>query len=312
MIRADPAVAAGEQSLDDAGLAVVVAEADRAAVPLVGADRRRAASCSRSSVVSWSSWAAHWNGVCGLGTKPPIETVQRMSLRPVTSRPLAITFVARSAISSTSSSVSVGQAAHEVELHLPPAVGVRRRDGADQVLLVDRLVDHLAHPLAAALGGEGQAGATAVAGELVGQRDVEGVDPGRGQRQRDVGALVAVGQALGDLGDLGVVGAGQREQPDLLEAGLADAVLDHRADRLDRALAHRAGDHAGLAEAAAAGAAAEDLDAEALVHGLGQRHQRLGRVGPRRRGPSACACGPGTGCRAGWARPPRSCRRRRR
>ena len=64
---------------------------------------------SRASVVSWSSCAAHWNGVCGLGTKPPIDTVQRMSLRPVTSRPLAITCLARSAISSTSSSVSVGR-----------------------------------------------------------------------------------------------------------------------------------------------------------------------------------------------------------
>ena len=77
-----------------------------------------------------------------------------------------------------------------------------------------------------------------------------------------------------------MVGAGQRQQADLLEAGLADAVLDHVADGLDRALADRAGDHAGLAEAAAAGAAAEDLDGEPLVHGLGQRHQRLGRVGP--------------------------------
>ena len=203
-----------------------------------------------------------------------------MSLRPETSRPLAITFLARSA---TCEHVLVGlgrQADHEVELHLAPAVGVRRGDGPDQVLLGDHLVDHLAHPLAAALGREGQAGAAAVAGELVGERDVEGVDPGRGQRQRDVGALVAVGQALGDLADLGVVGAGEREQADLLEAGLADAVLDHVADGLDRALAHRAGDHAGLAEAAAAGAAAEDLDGEALVHGLGQRHQRLGRVGP--------------------------------
>ena len=47
---------------------------------------------SRSSVVSWSSWAAHWNGVCGFGTNPPIETVQRMSRRPAASRPVAITF----------------------------------------------------------------------------------------------------------------------------------------------------------------------------------------------------------------------------
>ena len=173
-----------------------------------------------------------------------------------------------------------GQAAHEVELHLPPAVGVRRRDRADQVLLGDHLVDHLAHPLRPALGGEGQPRATAVARELVGQGDVEGVDAGARQRQRDVGALVAVGQPLGDLADLGVVGAGERQQPDLLEAGLADAVLDHVADRRDRPLPDRAGDHPGLAEAAATGAAPEDLDAEPLVHGLGQRHQRVARVGP--------------------------------
>ncbi len=49
----------------------------------------------------------------------------------------------------------------------------------------------------------------------------------------------------------------------------------------DRALADRAGDHPGLAEPAAAGAAAEDLHREALVDGLGERHQRLPRVGPR-------------------------------
>ena len=48
-----------------------------------------------------------------------------------------------------------------------------------------------------------------------------------------------------------------------------------RLDGLGLALAHGAGDHPGLAEAAAAGAAAEDLDREALVHGLGQRHDLL-------------------------------------
>src|SRR4051795_10235932 len=44
--------------------------------------------------------------------------------------------------------------------------------------------------------------------------------------------------------------------------------------------ADRPRDQPGLAEAAAAGAAAEDLDAEPLVHGLGQRHERVARVGP--------------------------------
>ncbi len=48
----------------------------------------------------------------------------------------------------------------------------------------------------------------------------------------------------------------------------------------DRALAHRARDHPRLAEPAAPGAAAEDLDAVALVHRLGERHQRVARVGP--------------------------------
>ena len=100
------------------------------------------------------------------------------------------------------------------------------------------------------------------------------------QAEAGVGALVAVGELLGQLADLGVVGAGQRQQPDLLVAGRLEALLDHRADAGDRPLADRAGDHPGLAEAAAAGAAAEDLDAHPLVHALGERHDRRLRVGP--------------------------------
>ncbi len=63
----------------------------------------------RASVSSAESCGAHWKGVCGLGTKPPMETVQRMSLDFDTSRPFWITFIAMSAICSTSSSVSVGR-----------------------------------------------------------------------------------------------------------------------------------------------------------------------------------------------------------
>jgi hypothetical protein len=51
----------------------------------------------------------HWNGVCGFGTKPPIETVHRTSLEPVAARPALITSWARRAICTTSSSVSVGR-----------------------------------------------------------------------------------------------------------------------------------------------------------------------------------------------------------
>ena len=112
-----------------------------------------------------------------------------------------------------------GQAAHEVQLHLAPAVAVGGGDGTDQVLLGDHLVDDLAHALAAALGGEGETGAAAVARQLVGQVDVEGVHPGGGQGQTDLVLCVAVGEALGDVADLAVVGGGEGEQADLFEAG---------------------------------------------------------------------------------------------
>ncbi len=114
-----------------------------------------------------------------------------------------------------------GQAAHEVQLHLTPAVAVRGGDRADQVLLRDHLVDDLAHPFGAALGGEGEAGAAPVAGQLVGQVDVERVDAGRGQRQADLVVGVAVGEALGDVTDLAVVGGGEREEADLLRSRVA-------------------------------------------------------------------------------------------
>ena len=105
---ADAAVAAAEQSFDHTGFAVVVAEADRLAVLLVGADRVAQLGQPRVGLLVRRSCAAHWNGVCGLGTNPPMLTVQRMSLVPLTSRPFAMTLRASSAIATTSSSVSVG------------------------------------------------------------------------------------------------------------------------------------------------------------------------------------------------------------
>ncbi len=60
-------------------------------------------------MVSALAWPAHWKGVCALGTNPPMETVQRMSRVPEALRPVSITRRARSAIASTSSSVSVGR-----------------------------------------------------------------------------------------------------------------------------------------------------------------------------------------------------------
>jgi hypothetical protein len=69
-----------------------------------------------------------------------------------------------------------GQATHEVELHLPPPLRVRRCDGPDQVVLADHLVDHPAQSFRTAFGGERQPGSPAVAGEFVREVDVERVD----------------------------------------------------------------------------------------------------------------------------------------
>ena len=79
--------------------------------------------------------------MCGLGTKPPIETVQRMSFWPETLRPSAITFIAMSAIWRTSSSVSVGRPHMKYSFTwrqpLPYAVEtVRIRSSSETILLM--------------------------------------------------------------------------------------------------------------------------------------------------------------------------------
>ena len=83
-----------------------------------------------------------------------------------------------------------------------------------------------------------------------------------------------------DLLDAAEVGGRQRRERHLVVAGAAQALGDHRAHLVGRALAHRPGDHAGLAEAAAPGAAPEHLDVEPVVHDLGERHELVLRVGP--------------------------------
>ena len=67
------------------------------------------------------------------------------------------------------------QPAHEVQLHLSPSRAVGGGNRADEVFLGYLLIDHLAHALTAALGGEGEATATTVARQFIGKVDVEGV-----------------------------------------------------------------------------------------------------------------------------------------
>ena len=94
------------------------------------------------------------------------------------------------------------------------------------------------------------------------------------------GALLVVHEIGDEAVDAGEVGARQRRERDLVVAGAAQALAHHGAHLLVGSLAHRARDHPGLAEAAAARAAAEDLDVEAVVHDLDERHELLLRVRP--------------------------------
>ncbi len=80
----------------------------------------------------------------------------------------------------------------------------------------------------------------------------------------------------------GEVGTRQRRQRHLVVAAPFQAPLHHLAHLRRRPLAHRAGDHARLAEPTAPRAAAEHLDVEPVVDDLGQRDERSSRVGPLR------------------------------
>ena len=193
MIGADATIAATQQSFDDARLPIVVTETDGPAVLPITADR--IAQLGQPGVHGFM-----------ITLRCPLERGMRLGHEPTDAHRAAD--ISPSADLTTGGDHPLGQlrdrqhvlvglgrqAAHEIQLDLPPAVRVRRRDRADQIVLGDHLVDHLAHPLGATLGREGEPGASAVAGQLVGEVDVERVHPRAGQGQRNVAALVAIGE----------------------------------------------------------------------------------------------------------------------
>ena len=175
-----------------------------------------------------------------------------------------------------------GDPDEEVQLHPLPPLRVRALDRGVEVVVGDELVDHLADAPRAALGREREPGAADLL-DLAGDADGERVDPQRRQRQADVAAALLLVHEVGDeTVDPREVGGRQRGERDLVVAGAAEAVAHHRAHLLGGPLADRAGDHPGLAEAAPARAAAEDLDVEAVVHHLDERHELVLRVRPLR------------------------------
>ena len=168
------------QSLDGAGLAVVIAEPDGLGVVAVCADR--VAELAEPGV---RRLMAELRGPLEGRVRLGHEATDRDGATDVAGpRRLAPGGDDLLGEVGDLQDVLVGlgrQAAHEVELHLSPAGCVGRSDRPDEVVLGDRLVDDAPDSLRPALGRERQSGPSSVAAELVGEVDVECVDAGARQ-----------------------------------------------------------------------------------------------------------------------------------
>jgi hypothetical protein len=165
-----------------------------------------------------------------------------------------------------------GQTDHEVQLQAAVAGPKDAPHGRREVLLVDPLVDGVAQRLGAGFGGQRDRATLLVAEAR--QYDRRRVDPQRGQRHAHVREPFA--DAGDGLAHAAVVARRQRDQRDLVAARGSQGARGGLDDHGDRSLAHRAVPHAGLAEPAAGGAAAHDLDHRPVVDSFDERHQRLG------------------------------------
>ena len=172
-----------------------------------------------------------------------------------------------------------GKAHHKVELHAVPA-GLEGRLGRTvQVLLGHVLVNDVAHALTAGLGRERQA-ALLFAGDRLGHIHAKRIQALRRNGHANTRILQATVEPAEHVANAGVVSRGERGQRHLVIAGLFQTLNHRRDDLVGRALAHRAIRHACLAKTTPAGAAAQDLDRQAVVDqlriGYARLRQRIG------------------------------------
>ena len=116
-----------------------------------------------------------------------------------------------------------------------------------------------------------------------GDPDSERVDPQARERDRDLPTVDGiVHHVRDDALDTTEVSRRERREAHLVVTSAPQTLGDHRAHLRLRTFAYRARDHARLAEATPAGAAAEHLDVQSIVYDFGQRDELVARVGPVR------------------------------
>ena len=140
-----------------------------------------------------------------------------------------------------------------------------------QAFFAYALVDDVAQALAAGLWGQ-SAACAAQLGHAFHDGVVDGAHPQRRQGKADLffGAAVQHAQAQGLQG--GIVSGAQREEGNFVKACFVQAAAQQAVNIFQGALSHRAIDHAGVAEAASARAAAGDFQREPVVHGPHGHH----------------------------------------
>jgi hypothetical protein len=171
-----------------------------------------------------------------------------------------------------------GKADHEVELHLLPTAREHALGRLEQLLFRDVLVHHVAHALRARFGREREA-AGALRLHVVQHVLAQAVGAQRAHAHVHALPLEGLHGLLHQRRDGAVVGGGQRRERGLVVAAVLHGRHDGVDDLLRPALAHGAVDHAGLAEAAALGAAARHLHGDPVEDGLGGGHGPAGREG---------------------------------
>ena len=164
-----------------------------------------------------------------------------------------------------------GQSQHEVELHRAVTAGEGGAAALEQVLQRDILIDDVPQPLRTRLRREGQAGLAAL-GQTLHQVHGKVIRPQGRQGQADVARITEGLQLIAKRRQGRIVAGGQAGERDLLIARVIagmDAVIGAQ---VPAAVADGAVDVPRLTEAAAADAAAEQLQRHAVLHDLSAGH----------------------------------------